>query len=118
MKAKLKKASRNMSTKELAAIRKRCDEATPGPWKYYGNEHDHPNPSIEYRNSGVAARGEGDFGGFKLMDDRWWNDESGRMENRIQANANFIAHARTDIPKLLNEIKILQEEVNRLKNAE
>jgi hypothetical protein len=67
-----------MTDEELAAVKARCDAATPGPWQ------------SEYDNCGN--------GGFS----EWWNVGSGLMNE--EADAAFIAHAREDVPALLAEI--------------
>lgn len=65
----------------LEEIRARCDKATPGPWKLWeGNVID---PDILWAD---------DYGGLHLSD----------------ADAEFIVHARTDIPTLLAEIDRLK----------
>lgn len=78
---------------DLAAIRRRCDAATEGPWHVVGppwNDrepyiiHGDPNP---YRGGYVADL-------CCLSDDI-------NAANNEQADAEFIAHARTDLPALL-----------------
>lgn len=68
------------------AIRARCEAATPGPWKLTkdGRYEDHDECRID------------------LPDD---NIELCRYEN-----GEFIAHARNDIPDLLDEVERLRAE--------
>lgn len=79
-----------MDAKTLQAIRARADAATPGPWGY------------------------GDFGfvsnGNQIIVQTW-----DRMEENFdnsRNNGEFIAHARTDIPALLDEVARLREELD------
>lgn len=71
-----------LTQEELAEIRKRTEASTPGPWK----------ESKLYIEFGDSSE--------RLAD----------VCNRI--DAEFIAHAREDVPKLLAEIERLQS-VNR-----
>ena len=82
-----------MTDKEVEEIRARCDKATEGPWK----THLVDDTSIVTEDgtdvcttcdSSQAEREDG------------YNVEYERME----ADADFIAHARTDIPALLAEV--------------
>ena len=66
-----------LSTDELAQMRERAENATPGPWE---------------------ARG--------------FDSRSSREE---RANAEFIANARTDIPRLLDALQAERIEVERLR---
>ena len=69
----------------LAEIRERCEKATPGPWETYpfGKAY----PAI------VAPSGDAELGNWMVAERvRWRND------------ADFIAHARTDTPYLLDLI--------------
>jgi hypothetical protein len=80
-----------MTEEELKAIKARCEAATPGPWKSY----------IEGRDS----TGGSDFimtgEGTTLGDDI-------ELTGATQADQDFIAHARQDVPKLLAEIERLR----------
>lgn len=83
--------AQRLSPEELTAIRERAERATPGPWKALDNWR-----GVMYKY--VAAPG-------------------GVVTDGIaHHNAEFIAHAREDIPKLLAEIERLRtalEEINR-----
>jgi predicted RNase H-like nuclease (RuvC/YqgF family) len=78
-----------LTQEELEAIRKRAEAATPGPW---GKE-------FRYGISIITNYG------FNVI------DEDGGVTK--YPDAEFIAHARQDVPKLLAEIERLQKE-NRL----
>jgi hypothetical protein len=65
---------------DLAAIRARCDAATPGPWEYKASTLHSPYNFIIYSNHEMIG------------------------EAAVVENTDFIAHARQDIPALLDEI--------------
>jgi hypothetical protein len=74
-----------MNKEELQAIKERCEKATPGPWEIDENllvSHNFDENYCEY------------------VSDNWDKD-----------NAEFIAHAREDIPLLLVEINGLTAEL-------
>lgn len=80
---------------QIEAIEKRCNEATPGPWEegftYHGSQH-----------CGAVRHN-----GRVVCETRYFD-----MGNS-EPNAEFIAHAREDIPFLLNEVKRLTAELER-----
>lgn len=78
---------------EMQEIEKRCEAATPGPWKTinYWNVYTSPKDGI-----GVMVASTEHTGGD-------------REEEAI--NADFIAHARQDIPALLSTVRELQRQV-------
>lgn len=71
---------------DMDAIRQRCDQATPGPWKPYVEGRDHDSGS-----SFIMTSGED----FELI-------------GASVPYQDFIAHARQDIPQLLAEIQRLK----------
>jgi hypothetical protein len=75
-----------LSDAELEAIRQRCEQATPGPWKSFVEGRDHSSGS-----SFIMTRGE-DI----------------ELSGATSADQDFIAHARQDIPRLLAEIHRLK----------
>src|SRR6476661_1436555 len=82
-----------MTEEELKQIRERCDEATEGPWGTY---------------NGCAIKALAKFDGWKAPTIATVELLRKDYETHI-LNAEFIAHARTDIPKLLDEIEKLRE---------
>lgn len=74
---------------DIDAIQQRCDAATPGPWEIIGGN--------EYL-TGVGVM-------------------VGAPEGISIADAEFIAHARTDIPALLARVRELEAAVQRVRNA-
>lgn len=71
---------------DMHAIRQRCDQATPGPWKSFVEGRDHDSGSSFIMTSG---------GDIELI-------------GASVADQEFIAHARQDIPQLLAEIQRLK----------
>lgn len=107
-----------MTNDELEAVRARAAKATPGPW-----EADHgcaKGYGPDAWATVVAPEGKVLFdtinGGHVLLTDPdyegEWRDETGDL------NATFIAHARTDIPALLDEVERLQHDVDRAREAQ
>jgi hypothetical protein len=70
-------------------IRARCGAATPGPWGLTGS-----------RKQLVDSRPDQQCGAESIVCDVWSN---------IAGNADFIAHAREDIPYLLSEVEWLNK---------
>jgi hypothetical protein len=71
---------------DLAAVRERCARATPGPWKSYIEGRDHTSGSNFIMTS----------------------DQDIELLGATEADQEFIAHARQDIPLLLAEIDRLR----------
>lgn len=78
-----------LSDKDLEGIRKRCDAATKGPWERVSDHVFTKGPRPQERNVTVAAC-------------------------ECKADAEFIAHARTDIPALLQHIAALHRMLHDL----
>ena len=86
---------------DVAAIRERADKATPGPWEYDGMH----NEIQKY-----------DMPGFWLIisecrsapDQEYQQDQ---FKHMYDANFDFIAHARTDVPALCDEVERLQAQL-------
>jgi hypothetical protein len=84
-----------ITPEELTAIRKRAEKATPGPWRYILDDHEELVTSVDVTDTVV---------------------ETYARDEESDANIEFIAHAREDIPRLFAEIERLRtalEEVNR-----
>lgn len=93
---------------DLDAIRYRLAEATPGPWGVGNGTH---------IVRGLEVTGRGSFTCIQSVaeiddeDDRldWGHDDE--VEVDPEADAQFIAHARQDIPALLAEVDRLRAEL-------
>jgi len=90
-----------MNKTQFEEIRQRCDAATPGGWSYDGmhNEIHCAAPNEDYFLIISELR---THPGEKLL------DEFGHQYN---ANFEFIAHARQDVPALLDHIDKLEAEL-------
>jgi hypothetical protein len=82
-----------MSDKELQEILDRCNKSTKGPWVSMIEDRDHFSGS-----SFIKTGGEDIYILNPLFDN----------------NLNFIANAKQDIPKLIEEIKSLKNEIKKL----
>ena len=81
-----------LTDEELAAIKARYEAATPGPWQPYIEGRDHVSGSCFIRTGEGAARG----------DDM-------ELTGATEADYDFIAHARQDMPRLLEEVEGLRK---------
>ena len=82
-----------LSQKYLHEVRRRCEEATKGPWISFLEGRD--------KLSGESFIGRGQN---RVEDDLY-------LIGATDADIEFIAQARQDIPKLLDEIERLQKEL-------
>jgi hypothetical protein len=80
-------------------IRQRADKATPGPW-YAGHDYREGGANQILYHSGLTVC---------FMS----HDSSGLVD---EFDTEFIAHARQDIPTLLDEIARLEEQVDDLEH--
>jgi hypothetical protein len=80
---------------ELEAIRRRCEAATSGPWESFVEGREHLGGNDFIRTGGL-------------------DDQSPDIEllRASTADQDFIAHARQDIPRMLDEIERLKKKVN------
>ena len=98
-----------MTNEQLAAIKARCEKATPGPWEVR---------SIEPEEFDAVSDDT-----FYIMADKWEVASITTYERVIEpdwqrdddeADADFIAHAREDIPALLAEVERLRVALERV----
>ena len=92
-----------MTEQELKAIEARANAATPGPWVH------------ETRYGAIGAVEAGNEALAQVQ------QRVARDNNRRDTDAAFIAHARTDIPSLVDEVRRLRglvEEVFRIAEKE
>jgi hypothetical protein len=78
-----------LSTTYLNEVKKRCESATPGPWISHIEGRDHTS------GDSVIVRGINH------------SEEDLYLTGGTEADQDFIAHARQDIPILLEEIERL-----------
>jgi hypothetical protein len=89
-----------LSDVELEEIRQRCDSATPGPWKSFIEGRDHTS------GSSFIMTGHGKNRGNDI-----------ELYGATAADQDFIAHARQDIPRLLDEIARLERSLGLARAA-
>ncbi|MWP61692.1 hypothetical protein [Gilliamella sp. Pas-s25] len=90
----------NISDDELKLIQMRCNNATKGPWVSYVEDRDH--------TSG---------GNFIMTGDNNNRGEDIELIGATIADQEFIAHARQDIPRLINEIRRLKQLLTDIKSS-
>lgn len=83
----------------LEEIRKRAEDATPGPWTA------HDNHGARYVSNGKDGR-------FAKFDNRICEASFG-LHEPINKNMEFIANARADIPSLLRLVAVLRRQRNK-----
>jgi hypothetical protein len=94
----------------LQEIKEREAKATPGPWEYLPGEFNYDDEAENHPGS-IHQVETGDNRG-------WWIAAIEELfEGQTLANADFIAHAREDIPALVAEVERLQAENKRLKES-
>lgn len=81
----------SMSDEEIEEIRLRNDAASPGPWTSFIEGRDHS------RGSSFIMTGSRENRGHDI-----------ELTGVTEADQDFIAHARQDIPNLLTEVKRLR----------
>lgn len=79
--------------KRIDGIRERCEKATPGSWKVEKYYHD--EPCEKYIKAAAIIANDGENTCTVTRND--WS-------NPVEADLNFIAHAREDIPYLLTRL--------------
>jgi DNA repair exonuclease SbcCD ATPase subunit len=103
-------------TDRLAEIQEREKKATKGPWEVApcSSNDEVMNVVAEYKRveGGASANWIAELDAALDFD----SDVEGLLE-QLQANAQFIAHAREDIPYLVAEVQSLRAERDRLNKA-
>lgn len=84
---------------DLEAIETRTNAATQGPWKRSAEQDDTP---VVYRNHTAVA------GAAEVIFTADWGTE---------ADAEFAAHARQDVPDLVARVRELEEENQKLRDV-
>ena len=100
-----------MTRPDLAAIRARCDAATRGPWSV--STLTYPNGTTVVES--IIGVSEPQWCDYGEGEGEWYTDRLTLVETDAgvygptMPDAQFIAHARTDIPALLAHIEELAE---------
>ena len=88
-----------MNPARIAEIAKRVEAASPGPWKR--DQWDSPRSQvIACRNEVISYHG----------------NHARQIDERIVPNHEFMAHARTDVPALLEHVESLERECQALRD--
>jgi hypothetical protein len=89
----------HLTRQDSKSIRERADKATPGPWCVAGSPQDF-----------VIAK----HGGSERCSDNpvVWAEDDCLSGNRV--DAEFIAHARADVPRLADEVERLRQILRRV----
>lgn len=88
-------SSKRLTDSELMRIQRLCDAATAGPWKAYIEGRDHESGSSFIQTSGDDIE----------------------LCGATDADYDFIASARQDVPRLLEEVRALREQLARTGGA-
>ena len=83
-----------LTDEELQHMQKRCAVATPGPWKSYIEGRDHTSGSSFIMTGG----------------------EDIELTGATDADYDFIAHTRQDLPRLLAEVQRLRQRIAALED--
>lgn len=90
---------------KLDEIKKRCDAATSGPWRAMHGDSYSAYPSVMRQNGPH----------FTLLDAAEPDGENAEADFRYpgaDADADFIAHARTDVPALAQALEVAVKALN------
>jgi hypothetical protein len=88
-------SSNRLTDSDLVRIQRLCDAATGGPWKAYIEDRDHESGSSFIQTSGDDIE----------------------LSGATNEDYDFIASARQDVPRLLDEVRALREELARAGGA-
>ena len=89
---------------QLAEIERRAEAASPGPWQAFVEGRDH--------TSGDTIIRMGAFDGSHPDMYISTCDDSGNPNRVSDADWDFVAHARQDVPRLVAEVRRLQAVVS------
>jgi hypothetical protein len=104
--------SEPMSEEYLREIQARCEAATPGPWEAWTEE---PGDCVVVSQGYESAPEDGKWICNVGPDGLTGAYPVGVAFNRESEDTEFIAHARTDVAELLEEVERLKAELERLK---
>ncbi len=102
-----------LNDKEIAEIKARADAATAGPWaEHWGDGF---APDITARAGELAAKKYSMTTEVICVLERFVPRFCGSDFHESRSNAEFIAHSRTDIPRLLDTLTAARAEADALK---
>lgn len=110
------------ATPEIDAIRGRLEAATKGPWHVTTNmdywvEHTQPRDEADQPKSFEGEAAGEPFTGIAHCGDIHWPNYAVRQQE-WEANADFIAHAPTDIATLLSALDTQERTIGELRERE
>lgn len=99
-----------LTESDLNAIEARCEAATAGPWRMSPASAASDKPARVTTSQMVRgyARDRRDIGIVCEI-----TDGAGRFDDQLDADANFIAAAREDVPRLVAEVRRLRAIVEK-----
>ncbi len=112
-----------MTPERIAEMDGRCKKATEGPWAWdqYGEKVNAFLVGVAIGKDGAACNGRVeteryDPDGNVFVEEVLWCTVLGQKEGATvnYDDAAFIAHARTDLPEAIEEIKRLRKKVDRV----
>ena len=113
-----------MSNGELEEIWARAKSATPGPWFVHYTDDEHaanaryissePGPAAHDERQGMAV-GPDQANPNEVIAITLLQEPLFCRSKEFENNSIFIAAARSDIPKLVEEVRKLKEELRKLK---
>jgi hypothetical protein len=92
-----------MTEEELKYIEERCNNATKGPWRSLIENRDH-EAGDSFIMTGIETGGD------------IWSDRRGEdiyIIGGTLADQDFIASAKQDIPRLIEEVRNLKKALNK-----
>ncbi len=99
-----------ISEQELREIRDRAERARPGPWVLQWQPDNHPSGKFGLHR--VLAPTGDNADTDPHIPFFWGHGESyDEHENNGLADGRFIAHARNDVPRLIDEVNRLKSEL-------
>ncbi|MFS0832015.1 hypothetical protein ABC337_15295 [Arthrobacter sp. 1P04PC] len=110
-----------MTPEQLDAIQARVDAATEGPWRVEHDNADDYEAGINYGDYPYALHGPKNASlTTEQLERPFLQDYKNRvseMSEMTDADAEFIAHARTDVPALLALVRSQQAQIERVEAA-
>lgn len=101
-----------LADERIADIQARAEAATDGPWGYFDGDN-YAALAADYQQTGRGSYSCRQ-GIARLEEDDFWDDranearDEGDAYEQMIANAEFITHAREDVPALLAEVQRLR----------
>lgn len=106
----------HLTEADLQAIEEREQGAHPGPWeRWVGHASVHAGVVKNDPNC-IRTRNDSESGVVCECDEDDLGEDGDDGQQIAQANALFIAHARTDVPRLVAEVRALRQYIGEINN--